>query len=129
VKVKTIKPRGKGLPVSSMRLLDDASSDDDEEDDSQEVESEDEDEDDEQGITRGYLANQNSDAEFSSDRQRSQLDCDGSEEGIFTLSDGHQTIKRLKDDLLADDDEPHNGVFGLRCRIIYLCLSVRIIHS
>ncbi|KAH9982501.1 U3 small nucleolar ribonucleoprotein complex, subunit Mpp10 [Lactifluus volemus] len=110
VKVKTIKPRGKGLPVSTMRLLDDVPSGDDEEDDSEEVESEDEDEGDEQGITRGYLANENSGAEFSSDEQGSQLDDDGSEEGKFSFRDGHQTIKRLKDDMLADEDEPNNGL-------------------
>jgi U3 small nucleolar RNA-associated protein MPP10 len=129
VKVKTIKPRGKGLPVSTMRLLDDAPSEDDEEDDSEEVESEDEDEGDEQGITRGYLANENSGAEFSSDEQGSQLDDDGSEEGKFSFSDGHQTIKRLKDDMLADEDEPNNGIFGFRRHTTYLWLSTRVIHS
>jgi hypothetical protein len=114
-----------------MRLLDDAPIGGDEEDDSEEVESEDEDEDegDEQGITRGYLANENSGAEFSSDEQGSQLDDDGSEEGKFSFSDGHQTIKRLKDDMLADEDEPNNGIFGFICHTTYLWLSARVIHS
>jgi len=97
VKVKTIKARGKGLALSVMRLLDDAS-----DEDSYETESEDESE---------------SDLESTQDHvfdggggKESQTD-DDSREGNFPF-DGHQTIKRSQDDLLADEDEPDDGTFN-----------------
>lgn len=109
VKFKTIKAReGKGLARSIMQLLDDASDDDE---DSFEVESEDESDDDQQGSTQGHPVNETLDAELSSDEEGSQSDDDESPEGEFTFSDGHQTIKRLQDDLLADEDEPDDGLF------------------
>lgn len=102
VKFKTIKAReGKGLARSIMQLLDDAPDDDE---DSFEAESEDDDDDDDHSV------NKNSDAELSSDDEGSQSDDDESPEGRFTLSNGHQTIQRLQDDLLADEDEPDDGL-------------------
>ncbi|KAI0307835.1 U3 small nucleolar ribonucleoprotein complex, subunit Mpp10 [Multifurca ochricompacta] len=97
VKVKTIKARGKGIPVSAVELLDDGSDDDDDDEENdndydQEVESEEE----------GDPVI--SDAESSSDAQ-SQLGDNAIGEGGFTSNDGHRIIKRLKDDLLAEEDE------------------------
>ena len=109
VKFKTIKAReGKGFARSIMQLLDGAPDDDE---DSFEVESEDESEDDERGSTQGHSANDNSYAELSGDDEGSQSDDDESPEGGFTFSNGHQTIKRLQDDLLSDEGEPNDGMF------------------
>jgi hypothetical protein len=106
VKFKTIKAReGKGFARSIMQLLDDAPDDDE---DSFEVESEDDD-DDQWGDTPGHSVNENSDAELGSDDEGSQSDDDESPEGGLTLSNGHHTIQRLQDDLLADEDEPDDG--------------------
>jgi len=101
VKVKTIKARGKGLPVSTMRLLDDAS-----DDDSWEVESEDEDDSDQEGTTRDHVLDRDSDMVFGGVG-------DESGEGNSTF-DGRQAIKRSQDDLLADEDEPDDGMFSFR---------------
>jgi len=110
VKVKTIKARGKGLPLSTMRLLDD---EDDEDDDSFEIESEDEGDDDEQDSIRRHPVKKNSEAAFSGVDKRSQLDGDENSESEFTFSEGHDTIKRLQDDLFAaDEDEPDDGMFS-----------------
>ncbi len=109
VKFKTIKAReGKGLALSITQLLDNVLDDDDDED-SFEVESEEDSEDDQQGDTQGQLVNEDSDAELSSDDEGSHSDDDRSPEDRFAFSNGHQTIKRLQDDLLADEDEPDNG--------------------
>ncbi|KAH9175392.1 U3 small nucleolar ribonucleoprotein complex, subunit Mpp10 [Lactarius sanguifluus] len=97
VKVKTIKARGKGLPVSTMRLLDDAS-----DDDSWEVESEDEDENDQEGVVRNLVLDGDSDMVF---------DGGGDESGGGNSTfDGYQAIKRSQDDLLADEDELDDGM-------------------
>jgi U3 small nucleolar RNA-associated protein MPP10 len=113
VKVKTIKARGKGLPLSTMRLLDD---EDDEDDDSFEIESEDEgdddDDDNEWDSTQRHPVKKNLEAALSGVDKRSQLDGDESSEGEFTFSEGHHTIKRLQDDLFADEDEPDDGMFS-----------------
>ncbi|KAH9064186.1 U3 small nucleolar ribonucleoprotein complex, subunit Mpp10 [Lactarius vividus] len=101
VKVKTIKARGKGLPVSTMRLLDDAS-----DDDSWEVESEDEDENHQEGTIRDHVLDGDSDMVFGEGG-------DESGEGNSTF-DGYQAIKRSQDDLLADEDEPDDGTFNFR---------------
>jgi len=114
VKFKTIKAReGKGLARSIMQCLDDMPDDDD---DSFEVESEEDSDDDQWGDTQSHLNNENSDAEPSSDDEGSQPD-DESPEGGFTLSNSHQTIKRLQDDLLADEDEPEDGTLYF-CHIL-----------
>ncbi|KAI0004302.1 U3 small nucleolar ribonucleoprotein complex, subunit Mpp10 [Russula compacta] len=107
VKVKTIKARGKGLPLSTMQRLDD-----DDDDDDPEIESEDEGDDDQRGGTQGpdQQVNENSDAVFSSGHKRSQMNGDESPENGFILSDDHHTIKRLQDDILADEDEPDDGL-------------------
>ncbi|KAH9082046.1 U3 small nucleolar ribonucleoprotein complex, subunit Mpp10 [Lactarius deliciosus] len=97
VKVKTIKARGKGLPVSTMRLLDDA-----DDDDSWEVESEDEDENDQEGVIRNHVLDGDSDMVFDGGG-------DESGEGNSTF-DGYQAIKRSQDDLLADEDELDDGM-------------------
>jgi U3 small nucleolar RNA-associated protein MPP10 len=97
VKVKTIKARGKGLPVSMIRLLDDAP-----DDDSWEVESEDESDSDQEATTRDHVGD--SDMAFGGG-------ADDSGEGNSTF-DGHQAIKRSQDDLLADEDEPDDGTFS-----------------
>ncbi|KAH8988831.1 U3 small nucleolar ribonucleoprotein complex, subunit Mpp10 [Lactarius akahatsu] len=97
VKVKTIKARGKGLPVSTMRLLDDAS-----DDDSWEVESEDEDENDLEGVIQNHVLDGDSDMVFDGGG-------DESGEGNSTF-DGYQAIKRSQDDLLADEDELDDGM-------------------
>ncbi|KAH9171831.1 Mpp10 protein [Lactarius sanguifluus] len=97
VKVKTIKARGKGLPVSTMRLLDDASDDDD----SWEVESEDEDESDLEGAIWDPVLDGDSDMVF----------------GWGGDESGEGTIKRSQDDLLADEDEPDDGTFNFRRHI------------
>ncbi|KAH9968934.1 U3 small nucleolar ribonucleoprotein complex, subunit Mpp10 [Russula dissimulans] len=115
VKFKTIKARGKGLPLSIMQLLDNAPDDDDEDsfeddDDSSEVESEDEYDDGQQDGTRGYPINNNSDAIFSNDDEGSQSGGDESPEDKVTFNDGHDTITRLQDDLFADDDKSDNGL-------------------
>jgi U3 small nucleolar RNA-associated protein MPP10 len=126
VKFKTIKAReGKGLARSIMQLLDDAPDDDD---DSFEVESEEEEED-QWGDTQDHSVNENSDAELSSDDEGSQTDNDESPEGGFTLSNGHQTIQRLQDDLLADEDEPDDGTLYFYRISICLCLAIRFIHT
>jgi U3 small nucleolar RNA-associated protein MPP10 len=117
VKVKTIKARGKGLPLSTMRLLDD---EDDEDDDSFEIESEDEgdddddddDDDDEWDSTQRHTVKKNSEAALSGVDKGSQLYGDESSEGEFTFSEGHHTIKRLQDDLFADEDGPDDGMFS-----------------
>ena len=106
-----------------MQLLDDAPDDDE---DSFEVESEDDDDDDQWGDTQGHSVNENSDAGLSYDDEGSQSGNDESPEGGFN---GHQTIRRLQDDLLADEDEPDDGMLQF-CRIsIYLCLAIRFIHT
>jgi len=126
VKFKTIKAReGKGLARSIMQLLDDAPDDDD---DSFEVESEEEEED-QWGDTQNHSVNENSDAELSSGDEGSQSDDDESPEGGFTLSNGHQTIQRLQDDLLADEDEPDDGALYFYRFSICLCLAIRFIHT
>jgi U3 small nucleolar RNA-associated protein MPP10 len=126
VKFKTIKAReGKGLARSIMQLLDDAPDDDE---DSFEAESEEED-DDQWGDTQGHSVNENSDAELSSDDDRSQSDVDESPEGRSTLSNGRQTIQRLQDDLLADEDEPDDGTLYFYRISICLCLAIRFIHT
>jgi U3 small nucleolar RNA-associated protein MPP10 len=110
VKVKTIKARGKGLPVSSIRLLDDAD-DDDDDDDSWEVESEDEGESDQDGATQDHVLEEDSDMVFGGVGIEGHTDGDESGEGNSTFN-GYQAIKRLQDDLLADDDEPDDGTFS-----------------
>lgn len=111
MKFKTIKAReGKGFARSVMQLLDDALED---EDDGFEVESEEESDDDLRGGAQGHSVHENLDAELSSDDAGSQSDEDESPEGEFTFSNGHQTIKRSQDDLLADEDEPEDGMFYL----------------
>jgi hypothetical protein len=110
-----------------MQLLDDAS---DEDEDGFEVESEDESDDDEQRSTEGHSVDENSDAELSSDDEGSQSEDDESPEGGFTLGNGHQTIKRLQDDLLADEDEPDDGVFISNLTdSICSCLAIRFVHT
>ena len=99
VKVKIIKARGKGLPVSTIRLLDDAP-DDAPDDDSWEVESEDEGESEQEGTARDG----DSDMVFGGGADKS-----GEDNSTF---DGHQAIKRSQDDLLADEDEPDDGTFS-----------------
>ena len=129
VKVKTIKPRGKGLPLSIMRLLDDEPDDDD--DASFETESEDDSDDDQWDITQRHPVNKNSGAVSSSADEGGELDGDEGPEGKFTFNGGHHTIKRLQDDLLADEDEPDDGVFlnMSRARYTYIwlqgCLHMR----
>jgi U3 small nucleolar RNA-associated protein MPP10 len=133
VKFKTIKAReGKGLARSIMQLLDDAPDDDEDsfEAESEEDDDDDDDDDDDQwGDAQGHSVNKNSDAELSSDDGGSQLDDDGSPEGGFTLSNGYQTIRRLQDDLLADEDEPDDGTLYFYRISICLCLAIRFIHT
>jgi U3 small nucleolar RNA-associated protein MPP10 len=107
VKVKTIKARGKGLPLSIMRLLDNEPDDDD--GDSFETESEDESDDSQRSSTQDNPGDDDSDTEFSGDENPG---------GEFTISDGHRTIKRLQDDLLADEDEPDDGMLYSQCHIL-----------
>ena len=123
MKFKTIKAReGKGVARSIMQLLDDAS---DEDDDSLEVESEDESDDDQPGSIEGHSVDENLDAELSSNDEGSQSEDDEGPEGGITFNNGHQTIKRLQDDLLADEDEPDDGMFISNLAYsIYLCLAV-----
>lgn len=124
MKFKTIKAReGKGHARSIMQLLDGAPDGDE---DSFEVESED---DDQWDDTQGHSVNENSDAELGSDDEGSQSDDDGGPEGGFTLSNGHQTIQRLQDDLLADEDEPDDGALYFYHISICLCLAIRFIHT
>lgn len=105
-----------------MQLLEDADEDDD---DGFEVESEDESEDDQWGSTQGHSDEENPDAELSSD-EGSQSNDDKSTEGGITFSNGHQTIKRLQDDLLGDEDEPDDGMFYYNVAYsIYLYLAIR----
>ena len=117
VKVKTIKARGKGLPVSAMRLLDATDDEDDDDDDSWEPESEDEDENedeyesDQEGNTQDHVLEEDSDMVFAGVGKEGQTDDDESGEGNSTF-DGYQAIKRSQDDLLADDDEPDDGMFN-----------------
>ena len=93
-----------------MRLLDDEG---DEDDDSFEVESEDEGGDDEQDSIQRHPVKKNSEAAFNGVDKRSQMDGDENSEGEFTLKEGHDTIKRLQDDLFAaDEDEPDDGMFS-----------------
>ena len=127
MKFKTIKAReGKGFARSVMQLLDDA---DEEDEDEFEVESEEESDDDQRSSTQGHSVDENSDAELSSD-EGSQSDNDESPEGGFTFSNGHQTIKRLQDDLLGDEDEPDDGTFCYNVAYsIYLCLAIRFDHT
>jgi hypothetical protein len=101
-----------------MQLLEDADEDDD---DGFEVESED----DQWGSTQGHSDEENLDAELSSD-EGSQSDDDESTKGRIAFSNGHQTIKRLQDDLLGDEDEPDDGMFyyNVACSI-YLYLAIR----
>lgn len=127
MKFKTIEAReGKGLARSIMQLLEDAPDDDD---DSFGVESEDDDDDDQWGDIQDHSANENSDAELSSDGERSQSDDGESPESGFTLSNGHQTIQRLQDDLLADEGEPDDGTLYFYHISIYSCLAIRFIHT
>lgn len=114
VKVKTIKARGKGLPVSAMRLLDDADDDDDDDDDSWEVESEDESESDQDGTSQDHVLEEDSDMVFGGVGKEGRMDSDESGEGDSAF-DGYQAIKRSQDDLLADDDEPDDGRFSFGC--------------
>lgn len=100
VKVKTIKARGKGLPVSTMRLLDDTP-----DDDSWEVESED----DQEGTTRDHVPDRDSGMMFGGGGEEGKTDGDESGEAN-SIFDGHQAIKRLQDDLLADEDELDDGM-------------------
>jgi len=124
VKFKTIKAReGKGFACSIMQLLDDAPDDDR---DSFEVESEEDDDDDQWGDTQGHSVGENSDAELD---EGSQSDDDESPEGGFTLSNGHQTIQRLQDDLLADEDEPDDGTHRFYRNLLCSCLAIRFIHT
>jgi hypothetical protein len=102
-----------------MQLLDDASDDDE---DSFEVESEDESDDDEGGDTQNHPVNEILDAELSSDEEESQPDVDESPESGFAFSNGHQTIKRLQDDLLADEDELDDGMFYFQCRALNMLM-------
>ncbi|KAI0274674.1 U3 small nucleolar ribonucleoprotein complex, subunit Mpp10 [Gloeopeniophorella convolvens] len=94
VKVKTIKARGKGLPVSTLQLASDAF---DDEDDS-----------DIEGVDKaeGYLDG-DSDAELSDEDGQDEEESD---EDDLAFGDSHQTIERLKDDLLADEEEPDDGL-------------------
>jgi U3 small nucleolar RNA-associated protein MPP10 len=111
VKVKTIKARGKGLPVSAIRLLDDADDDDDDDDDdSWEVESEDEGESDQDDTTQDHVLEEDLDMRFGG-VGKGHTDGGESGEGNSTF-DSYQAIKRLQDDLLADDDEPDDGTFS-----------------
>ena len=116
VKVKTIKARGKGLPVSTLRLLDDEldGDDDDDDDDSWEAESEDEGESDQEGTTRDHVLGEDSDMVFGGVGKEGQTDGDESGKGNSTF-DGYQVIKRSQGDLLADDDEPDDGAFTFGC--------------
>ena len=114
VKVKTIKARGKGLPVSAMRLLDDADDDDDDDDDSWKVESEDESESDQDGTSQDHVLEEDSDMGFGGVGEEGRMDSDESGEGDSAF-DGYQAIKRSQDDLLADDDEPDDGRFSFGC--------------
>lgn len=126
MKFRTIKAReGKGLARSIMQLLDDAPDDDD---DSFEVESEDDDAE-QWGDTQDHSVNENSDAELSSDDEGSQSDGDENPEGGFTLSNGHQAIQRLQDDLLADEDEPDDGTLYFYRISICSYLAIRFIHT
>jgi len=126
VKFKTIKARGKGLPLSIMQLLDNAPDDDDEDsfeddDDSSEIESEDEYDDDQRGSTQGHPV-ENSDAMSSGDGEGSQSDDNESPEGKVTFNDGHDTITRLQDDLFADDDKPDDGMFYLQSPLLVVLI-------
>ena len=128
MKFKTIEAReGKGLARSIMQLLEDARDDDE---DSFGVESEDDDDDDDQwGDIQDHSVDENSDAELSSDGEGSQSDDGESPESGFALSNGHQTIQRLQDDLLADEGEPDDGTLYFYHISIYLCLAIRFIHT
>ena len=106
-----------------MQLLDDAPDDDE---DGSEVESEDEDDDNQWGDTQSHSAN---DAELGGDEEESQSDDDESPEGGFSLSNGHQTIQRSQDDLLADEDEPDDGMPCFYRISTCLCPAIRAIHT
>lgn len=108
VKVKTIRATGKGLPVSTIRLLDDAL-----DDDSWEAESEDEGESDQEGTAQDHVLDGDSDMAFGGG-------ADESGEGNSTFDD-HQAIKRTQDDLLADEDEPDDGTFDFRTSHCSIC--------
>jgi U3 small nucleolar RNA-associated protein MPP10 len=138
VKFKTIKAReGKGHARSIMQLLGDVPDDDDEsfeveseeEEEEEEEDDDDDDDDDQWGDTQKHSANDNSDAELSSDDEGRQSDDDESPEGGFTLSNGHQTIQSLQDDLLADEDEPDDGTLYFYRISICLCLAIRFIRT
>jgi hypothetical protein len=128
VKFKTIKAReGKGLALSIMQLLGNMPDDDE---DGSEVESEDGDDyDDQWGDTQGDSVNEDSDAELGGDDEESQSDDDESPKGGFTLSNGQQTIQRSQDDLLADEDEPEDGMLYFYRISACLCLAFRSIHT
>lgn len=104
-----------------MRLLDEEPDDDD--DASFETESEDDSDDDRRDSTQRHPVNENSEAVFSSADEGSELDGDEGPEGEFAFNDGHHTIKRLRDDLLADEDEPDDGMFSNISCAIYLYLA------
>ncbi len=130
VKVKTIKARGKGLPLSTMQLLDDESDESADDNESLEIESEDEGDDDQQDNTQRHPVNKNSDAVFGSVDRGSQFGGDESSEGEFAFDDGHHTIKRLQDDLLADEDEPDDGMSSyLMSRSQYTYVCWRFVHT
>lgn len=113
-----------------MRLLDDEP-DDDDDDASFETESDDDSDDDQQDSTQHHPVNKNLEAVSSSVDGGSELDGDEAPEDEFTFSDGHHTIKRLQDDLLADEDEPDDGMFSNMTRAQYTyvllegCLHMR----
>lgn len=98
-----------------MQLLDD-----DDDDDDLEIESEDEGDDDQRGSTQGpdHQVNENLDGVFSSGPKRSRMSGDEIPEYGFILHDDHHTIKRLQDDLLADEDEPDDGMFYFQCHVL-----------
>lgn len=111
VRVRSIKPKGKNLPLASMYAEND-------EDDDHEVYDEEMTFDDLEG-EEGFesLGDGDEDDEMGSFHFRNgdHLDEDSSEdddeaENGLEEGDGRDTIARLKDDLFAEEDEPQNGV-------------------
>ncbi|KAI0067694.1 Mpp10-domain-containing protein [Artomyces pyxidatus] len=94
VRVKTIKPRGKGLPLFTMRQIDE-----DDEDAGEDGDFEGNGDDDFGEDSMAF-----DDFELDEDDENDKELQNGSDEQL--AFGGQQTMDRLKDDLFADDDEP-----------------------
>lgn len=90
VKVKIIKNKGKGLPVSAMNIVPSLNDDDEDEDDDEEDE-----------LTLSDNGSQDESSSKDEDEEENEEGDDEEGDG----DEGREAIDRLKDDLFADDDE------------------------